>query len=419
MNSKKINSILQYASVHVPYYKKLFEENGIQLNGDNAEDHFNNIPLLNKSIVLNNTDAFISDEFKKNELDVDRTSGSTGKILSIYWNSQDKIRSLMSLWSARKILHNILPTSKCCYFHSIAYRTNDFLEKEVFSPRMMIRDNGLILSLSKLSFDEKTLEFYYNKIFEFNPEWIMCHPSTLYLFADFIEKTNKKRFNNLRFIELTGEYLMDSYRKKISDVFEVDIANHYGAKEVNGIAYECKNGHLHCLDNNVYVEIINENKNVGYDNIGQVCITGLNNRSMPFIRYNLEDVAILRKGDTCGCGNLTPYLELRAGRGNDVIKLNNGKSIECVVFFFVIEWINARLKNIILQFQVTRTAQNKFEIELVLLEKCNDIFAKIKTYFIEKVTEYGFKNCEWKFTFVDSIPPQSDTQKLNFYHSNI
>ncbi len=419
MNSKKINSILQYASVHVPYYKKLFEENGIQLNGDNAEDHFNNIPLLNKSIVLNNTDAFISDEFKKNELDVDRTSGSTGKILSIYWNSQDKIRSLMSLWSARKILHNILPTSKCCYFHSIAYRTNDFLEKEVFSPRMMIRDNGLILSLSKLSFDEKTLEFYYNKIFEFNPEWIMCHPSTLYLFADFIEKTNKKRFNNLRFIELTGEYLMDSYRKKISDVFEVDIANHYGAKEVNGIAYECKNGHLHCLDNNVYVEIINENKNVGYDNIGQVCITGLNNRSMPFIRYNLEDVAILRKGDTCGCGNLTPYLELRAGRGNDVIKLNNGKSIECVVFFFVIEWINARLKNIILQFQVTRIAQNKFEIELVLLEKCNDIFAKIKTYFIEKVTEYGFKNCEWKFTFVDSIPPQSDTQKLNFYHSNI
>ena len=90
-----------------------------------------------------------------------------------------------------------------------------------------------------------------------------------------------------------------------------------------------------------------------------------------------------------------------------------------MVFFFVIEWINARLKNIILQFQVTRIAQNKFEIELVLLEKCNDIFAKIKTYFIEKVTEYGFKNCEWKFTFVDSIPPQSDTQKLNFYHSNI
>ena len=417
MNSEKINSILQYASVHVPYYKRLFEEKDINFNGRNARDCFNDIPVLNKDIVLNNTDAFISDEFKKEELDVDRTSGSTGKILNIYWNSQDRIRSLMSLWSARKILHNILPTSKCCYFHSIAYRTeNDLLEKDVFSPRIMIRENGLILSLSKLRFDEKTLEVYYKKIFEFNPEWIMCHPSTLHLFADFIEKTNKKRFNNLRLIELTGEYLMDSYRKKISDIFEVKIANHYGAREVNGIAYECKNGHMHCLDNNVYVEIINENKNVGYDKVGQVCITGLNNRSMPFIRYNLEDVAILRKGETCGCGNLNPYLEIHAGRGNDVIKLNNGKSVECVVFFYVIEYINAHFKNIISQFQVIRVTHSKFEIMLVLLKKSEDIFSKIEFEFIEKVSEYGFSDCEWKFSFVDIIPPQQHTQKLNFYY---
>lgn len=417
MNNEKMKSILQYASVHVPYYKKLFEGNGITTIGQEVQNYFNNIPILNKDVVLNNSDEFISDEFKIEELDADRTSGSTGKILNIYWNDQDKIRSLMSLWSARKILHNILPTSKCCYFHSIAYRTaSDLSEKEVFSPRMMVRDNGLVLSLSKLSFDEKTLDVYYKRILDFDPEWIMCHPSTLYLFADFIEKTNKKRFNNLRLIELTGEYLIDSYRKKISDIFEVETANHYGAKEVNGIAYECKNGNLHCLDNNVHVEIINENKNVGYDNVGHVCITGLNNRSMPFIRYNLEDAAILRKGDTCGCGNLTPYLEIRAGRGNYVIKLNNGKSVECVVFFYVIEWINARLKNIISQFQVIRVAQNKFEIKLVLFENYKDICAKIETDFIEKVSEYGFSDCEWEFSFVDIIPPHQDTQKLNFYH---
>lgn len=417
MNSEKIASILQYASVHVPYYKKLFEEKGINFDERNAQECFYKIPVLNKNIVLNNSDTFISDEFKKGELDVDRTSGSTGKILNIYWNNQDKIKSLMSLWSARKILHNILPTSKCCYFHSIAYRTaSDLSEKEVFSPRMMVRDKGLVLSLSKLSFEEKTLDIYYRKIFEFDPEWIMCHPSTLYLFADFIEKTNKKRFNKLRFIELTGEYLIDSYRKKITDVFNVDTANHYGAKEVNGIAYECKNGHLHCLDNNVYVEIINGNENVGYDNVGHVCVTGLNNRSMPFIRYNLEDIAILRKGSMCGCGNHTPYLEICAGRNNEVIKLNNGKSVECVVFFYVVEWINAHLNNIISQFQIIRTSQNKFEVKLVLFDKYNDLSNKIETEFVEKVTEYGFIGCEWRFSFVDIIQPQQDTQKLNFYY---
>ncbi len=415
MNSEKIDSIIQYAYDHVPYYRNMFKEKGINYN--ELKDYFYKIPILNKDIVMNNTDGFISDEFAKEKLEVDRTSGSTGKILNIYWNNHDRIRSLMSLWSARKILHNILPTSKCCYFHSIAYRTtSDLSEKEVFSPRMMVRDNGLVLSLSKLSFDEKTLDIYYRKIFEFDPEWIMCHPSTIYLFADFMEKTNKKRFNKLKFIELTGEYLIESHRKKIVDVFEAETANHYGAKEVNGIAYECQNGHLHCLDNNVYVEIINGNENIGYDKVGQICITGLNNRSMPFIRYNLEDTGILRKGCTCGCGNNTPYLEICAGRGNDVIELNNGKRVECVVFFYVIEWINTNFNNIILQFQIIRTMQYRFEVKLVLFENSNDMFIKIKSAFVEKISEYGFKDYEWVFFSVDIIPPQQDTQKLNFYY---
>lgn len=415
MNSEKLGSILRYAYSHVPYYRKMFEEIGIGSGG--LEDCFDRIPILNKDSVLNNADRFISDEFVKEELEVDRTSGSTGKILEIYWNGQDRIKSLMSLWSARKILHGILPTSKCCYFHSIAYRTaSDLSEKEVFSPRMMVRDNGLILSLSKLSFDEKTLDAYYRRIYEFDPEWIMCHPSTIYLFADFMERTNKKRFNKLKFIELTGEYLIEGHRKKIVDVLGVDTANHYGAKEVNGIAYECPNGHLHCLDNNVYVEVINGNENVGYDKAGQICITGLNNRSMPFIRYNLEDVGILRKGCSCGCGNDTPYLEICAGRGNEVVKLDDGRSVECVVFFYVIEWINACFHNLILQFQIIRVKQDRFEVKLVLHDKSEDLFTKVKDAFVEKISEYGFRNCAWDFYSVDIIPPQQDTQKLNFYY---
>ena len=68
MNSEKIASILQYASVHVPYYKKLFEEKGINFNERNAQECFYEIPVLNKNIVLNNSDAFISDEFKRENL---------------------------------------------------------------------------------------------------------------------------------------------------------------------------------------------------------------------------------------------------------------------------------------------------------------------------------------------------------------
>ncbi len=416
MNSDKLGSIIQYASVHVPYYKRLFEKNRIDVFSQSIQDYYSSIPILQKDTVLYDAELFLSDEFSRDELILDRTSGSTGKILDIYWNNQDRIRSLLSLWAARKTLHNILPTSKCCYFHSIAYRTaTSYSGKEVFSPRVMVRDGGLVLSLGKLSLDERTLEVYYRKIFEFDPEWMMCHPSTLYMFANYIKKTNKDKFKNLRFAELTGEYLLKYQRETIVEVLGVDTANHYGAKEVNGIAYECQCGHLHCLDNNVYVEIMDGTKNVGYDTVGHVCITGLNNRSMPFIRYDLGDIGVLRNGSTCKCGNPTPYLELSAARSNKEIQIN-GRTIDSVVFFYIVEWINAHLNCIITQFQITRTSISEFIVRMVLSEKKADLIPTIKSEFIEKASEYGLFGCGWDFSFVDIIPPQRDTQKLSYYH---
>lgn len=417
MNLEKVDKIVKYAFLNVPHYKRTLQKNGINPLSENVEEYFPKIPILSKEEILNNTNDFISTEFDESSVEVDRTSGSTGKILNIYWEKSDRLRSLLSLWTQRKLLYNICPDSKCCYFHSIAYRTaSDISEREVFSPRIMIRDGGKILSLSKLSFDDKTLGIYYDKMLNFQPEWIMCHPSTLYMFMKFAKKYNKESFEKLRFIELTGEYLIDSYRNKISNFFNVPIANHYGAKEVNGIAYECKNGHLHCLENNVHVEIIENGKNIGYDKKGHVCVTGLNNRCMPFVRYDLGDIAIMRKGISCGCGNQNPYLEICAGRGNEIIKLDNGTKIECVVFFYIIEWINSLINDEITQFQILRISNNIFKVLLTIDNYSELKMKKIRTMFESKSLEYGFREVTWDFEFVNEILPKRDTEKLNFFY---
>ena len=50
------------------------------------------------------------------------------------------------------------------------------------------------------------------------------------------------------------------------------------------------------------MEVVKDGRNVGFGEKGNVCVTGLNNRCMPFIRYDLGDVAILREGKECSCG---------------------------------------------------------------------------------------------------------------------
>lgn len=415
MNLEKVDSMVKYAYKYVPYYSKILRDNGIDPFCNDVNNYFQRIPILTKDIIQSNIAEFFSSDISQSEVEVDRTSGSTGKILNIYWEKSDRIRSLLSLWSQRKIHHSIMPNSKCCYFHSIAYRTvNESLDREVFSPRVMVRDGGNIISLSKLSFDNNTLNVYYEKLQKFQPEWIMCHPSTLDSFVEFAKKNNKEPLSSLKYIELTGEYLQDVQRKKISNYFRVPIANHYGAKEVNGIAYECPNGHLHCLQNNVYVEITSNGENVGFGVKGKVCVTGLNNRYMPFIRYDLGDSGILRDGRECGCGNLNPYLELCAGRSNDIIKLANGTEIECVVFFYIIEWINSILNETITQFQVLRLADNSFKVLMKINQ--SDLKSRIFDMFSNKANEYGFINTDWQFEFVQEILPNQKTEKLNFYY---
>ena len=414
MNWDKINKIIQYARHNVPYYHDLLSSYDFQ-NEEDVKEGFDEVPILKKETVQMNTSAFLSNEMGQFNVELDRTSGSTGKILNVYWDKNDRIKSLLCLWTKRKKYYGIIPSSKCCYFHSIAYRTIEENEsKEVFSPRVMIRDGGNVISFSKLNFDDSSLYRYCNKILKFEPEWIMCHPSTLLALIGFYQRNPLCDLPRLKFIELTGEFLSDAQKKTISEFFGVPVANHYGAKEVNGIAYECSCGHLHCLQNNVYVEIVKDGRNVGFGEKGNVCVTGLNNRCMPFIRYDLGDVAILREGKECSCGNHDPIIELCAGRENHIVKLPNGTQIECVVFFYIVEWINSVLQNVIIQFKVLRINDNSFKVfinmQSLVGREC------VINMFTSKAKEYGFDDINWEFIFDKELFPEERTDKLNFYY---
>lgn len=418
----KLQAMVRHGYQRVPYYVSVLRELPIDPLGSDLEHDFQSLPIVDKDTVLTQTDRFISLDHEKEELVYDRTSGSTGKILGIYWDRRDLMRSLMSLWSKRKILHGIVPISKCCSFHSINYRTDESDgssgERAVFSPRIMLRDKGRVLSLSKLDFSDRMLRVYYNRMCEFGPEWIMCHPTTILLFSRFLAREGLPSIPSVRYIELTGEFMDETQRERIREVFDVAIVNHYGAREVNGIAFECRCGRLHCLANNVFVEIIKDDHKVGYEQEGEVCITGLNNHAMPLIRYNLGDRGMLVAGDSCPCGDGNPILKISAGRGNALVKgQEDGEEVECVVFFYVVESLNAEYDNVIVQFQVVRKAADWFEVRLVLdRQKEHPNSRLLKDVFVRRLQDHGFSSStQWMFLFCEEILPDHASGKLNFY----
>lgn len=423
----KLSDMVAYAYHHTAFYRDLYAKAGVRPNAENMAAIFSSLPIVTKKNVLDRSADFLSDEYDKTELLHDRTSGSTGKILDIYWNKKQHIRSLMSLWSRRHQRFGIMPDSKCVFFHSIAYRENSGFDDEgndvseaarqVFSPHIMLRENGIVLSLSKLDFSERALNTYYRYIVQFEPEWMMGHPSTVLLLARHMQSHGLPPIKSLKYIELAGEFLQPAYRTAIEEIMQVPTANEYGAREVNGIAFECAEGHLHVMPRNVHVEIIEDGVPVPMGEPGHVCITGLNNKAMPFVRYDLGDRGRLLPGESCSCGNVHPILDVQAGRGNELITRPDGTYVECVIMFYAVEAVNAYLDQCILQFRAIQKDVSNFELQIVVPadRQSNELDRQIRACFLEALRPYGFGDTHWTFTYWKEITPDTETGKLNFF----
>jgi phenylacetate-CoA ligase len=59
---------------------------------------------------------------------------------------------------------------------------------------------------------------------------------------------------------------------------------------------------------------------------GEVVVTVLNNYAMPFIRYNLKDIASFCE-NSCSCGRTFPLINQIKGRTNDYMVSENGDKI--------------------------------------------------------------------------------------------
>lgn len=403
MNKRVVDFVEKVAGTN-EFYRRKYE--GVDIHD------WEKIPVLSKDEVREMYKDMVSTNKK---ISWERTSGSTGKILNIAWNGYEKSISLIGLWEERAKF-GITPNSKGCFFHSINYRAYTSEDYEINLAQVV--ESGNIISFNKLRFDDSDLMVYYNTLKEREIEWILCHPSTLVIIMTFMKKNKLQLLSSVKYIELAGEYLPIELERELRDFFKTTIRNEYGMREINGIAFECENGHMHCIEKNVYVEVIGEDNQVLKDGEnGEICVTGLHNCVMPFIRYKSGDRGCILRNHKCMCGRTSPILCLQAGRTNELVSRKNKNPLESVLFFYIVEYINNFYDHCVIQFKVIQNDVDSFEVYLVLKEKT--YIDDIKDLFIRKATEFDIIDVEWQFKFVEEITPNEKTEKLAFFENQI
>lgn len=407
--SSKLTKLLIYASENVAYYKELFKKSNIDPEQITTREALERIPLLTKGIVQERHDDFISEEYlkypKNENIVIMRTSGSTGKNLKVVWDYKDEIKSVVPLWIIRNKMYKVNPAMKWCNFFSVKYSGNkiaNMVDKEY-------QKNGTILSFSKINLTYEKLISVYKDMLEFQPDWLMLQPSVAYLLSEVVKNENLSKIENLKYIELSGEYLFDNYRKKIEDVFGIPVVNMYGCNESNEIAIEYSDGKMHVVNDNVIVEVIKDGKNV-YGEEGAIYITSLNNFAMPFIRYETGDKGILTQNEK---GEF--ILELKSGRTSDFIMLENNKKLNSYVVQNIMEYTNENMHSVIKQFQVVQNDIDKFTAYMVIDPRFNGWKQAVEEEFVENITDEDLKKTKWNFIWKDKIEPDPMTGKYKFF----
>lgn len=405
--NKKLEKIVKAAYENTVFYRSIYKT--ILENNKIKELDFELLPIITKEDIYDNQLRILSQKVHKdyvNSLLIKHTtSGSTGVCMDIYWSEKNNNNSLLSLWYLRKKYYNINTDDLVCMFYANRTIKN-------YEPKQM--KIGNCLSFSKSNLDKKRIFEIYLKICEFKPAYMIIEPSIAILLCDYIDSHHLEKIKSIKYIELTGEFLLPNVRKRIERTFDCITANQYGAYEVNSIAYECPEGNMHIMNNNVFVEIIDKNNNVVRDGKeGEVCVTSLTNYTMPFIRYKIGDYGKICVDKKCKCGNNAPILEIVNGRSNDYILCKNGERIHSSVFTKVIEKINIKLGNIIVQYQIHQLDYYDFLFKLVLLEDIE--IQDLIEAFVESFDEKRLFEINVSFEFYDEIFPDDNTGKLYYF----
>lgn len=195
------------------------------------------------------------------------------------------------------------------------------------------------------------------------PDVLMGYPSALGLLAAEYERSGRAGYHpSLVFTD--SEVLTPGVRALVRDAFGTDPIDVYGTYETDNIAFQChvRDG-MHVAMESVIIEIVDDGRVIAPGAHGEVVVTVLRNRSMPFIRYNLHDESAYST-TTCTCGRTLPTLSAVRGRSDDQVTLPGGGRCSALP---LLEAFDA-LSHLMWEYRVVQRTVGHFDVYLVPVE---------------------------------------------------
>lgn len=389
---EKLSEIVSIARETTEHYQELPRDFELDTNRP-PEEQMGDLPFLTSETIKNQPKSLISDAVNISHCISHSTSGTTGTPKTTYhtpesqreyWAAMDRFyRQGGMRYSDRRLSftgNRIVPTSDT----SGPYGRYD-------------RANNRYL-MSSYHLGEETVDDYLNEIEQFEPDYIDGYPSSISYCAQRAIEANRDIRIPAAFP--TAETLRERDRELIEKGFSTKVYNQYGSTESAALITECQNGNWHVNPEIGIVEVLDEdNDPVSEGEIGELVLTGLNNKAMPLIRYRIGDMARgPPKYQPCTCGSNTPVIEEIVGRQDEVVITSDGRRIPMLSYnvFKYAEGIE--------ESQIVQESVDKFILRIVPGDSYNDHQANLVT---KKLKNRVGEDISIEIELLDEIPKTS------------
>lgn len=389
----ELKNILIHSKENVKYYNKLFSNYGFDPYKFQDFKDIEKLPYLTKDIIKENYDDLIADNYRNKKLYTLKTSGSTGKKLEFVATDEVFKKEAAFILRAYNMHGATLYDKPSIWLRRYVPEQNAQLWNYDYELKR--------LYMSAYHLNEKTLDNYINEINKRDYHTLVGYPSSIYAIACLLEETNKKI--NIKAIHAASEMMLPQWRKKINEVFGINVKSHYGQMEKVSLFIQNKDDEIYsdCIDYS-YNEFVNEN------NQNVVVGTGFLNYAMPFIRYKTNDTIEIQEFDTKV--GLPKIIKQVNGRCDDILISTDGSRLPGVNFYTMMYKIDG-----VKMFQIIQKSRDNIIFKLVKNENFNNNTLNL----IENGLKNRIGNVNISFDFVDEIERSKTTGKVRCIFNEI
>ena len=299
-----------------PFYKEVFEKNGITPDSIQTLDDLRKIPFTTKNDLRSHYPFGMAAIPIQKCVRIHSSSGTTGNPTVVLHSAKD-----LDQWANQ--------VARCMYM--VGLRDTDVFQNTsgygMFTGGLGFQYGAERLGALTVPAAAGNTKRQIKFITDFGTTCIHIIPSYATRLAEVMYEMgmDPRRDTKLHTVCIGAEPHSEEQRKRIEQLLGVKAYNCFGMSEMNGpgVAFECpeQNG-LHIWEDYVIPEIINPNtlEPVPEGEIGELVLTTINREAMPLLRYRTRDLTRFIPGE-CPCGRTHRRLARFVGRSDDMIIL--------------------------------------------------------------------------------------------------